>query len=72
MKEKEPVVEKMVTIMMMPEGRKVPNILVRRVVEHHSKIKKKIKKNPSILILMLQHWLEGNIKWISSTSLAVQ
>lgn len=49
MKEKEPVVEKMVTIMMMPEGRKVPNILVRRVVEHHSKIKKKNLKKSQYL-----------------------
>lgn len=38
MKEKEPVVEKMVTIMMMPEGRNVPSILARRVLEHNSKI----------------------------------
>lgn len=37
MKEKEPVVEKMGTIMMMAEGRKVLSILARRILEHHSK-----------------------------------
>lgn len=37
MKEKEPVVEKMGTIMMMAEGRKVLSVLAKIMLEHHSK-----------------------------------
>lgn len=54
MKEKQPAAEKMGTIMMLAEGRKVLNILTRIILEH---IGNKQTKIPSILILMQQHWL---------------